>query len=519
MSFQFALAVVWCVGMVGAGTLMTRSAVAARAASTPAISACLPTTQELSAGFDLAGVGRLGAGYPHLPRIGVDSAMVPPVILKAIAWTESGWQQFNSDSLPLLSPDYGYGAMQITSGMAGAAGMDGALPLSTQARVGGDYLFNIAYAARMLAENFKLMPQINNGDPTRLEDWYYAIWAYNGWGWVNNPNNPGFSRVGTPASDPSNFPYQERVYYLVQHPPLDAYGRPLWTPMRVTLPADGTIGENPGALSIEPTHQELPHLYGATYDIPENLTEMSADSSAQVAVTVYNTSGVPWQPAGGQPSFGLLYHWVKPAAAGSPGENPNLHGIDVVDGSEVAIPKDVPVGGSVAFAVTVTAPAQPGKYWLEWDMTGTASGWFSDNSVPPGAQTLTILPATQPAPPYAGPPVAPLLQGNHAKLVTTIGDYAPSTLQPGQSYSRTVLLFNPGSTTWGTGYGLHDLGTAIEQALPMRFVLSCRTVPVTIDGTAPSQPGSYDIVWRLSSPTGQLFGPDFRFRFTVPASK
>jgi hypothetical protein len=484
-----------------------------------AVSACVPTTQQLNAGFELAGVGRLGASYPHLPRMGVDSAMVPPVILRSIAWIESNWQQFNSESLPVLSPDYGYGVMQITSGMAGAAGPSGTLPLSTQSKVGGNYLFNIAYAARMLAQLFNEMPQINNGDPTQLENWYYAIWAYNGWGWANNPNNSQFSRAGTPMTEPGNFPYQERVYYLVQHPPVGATGRPLWTPMSVTLPQSSAITHTPGLLTVKLTHRELPHLYGATYDVPQTLTAITAQTSASVHVRVYNTSGVPWTSFGGQPAFGLLYHWVQKSSPTNPNYDPNLHGIDVLDGPSTPITSSVAVGASVLVAVNVTAPHKPGSYLLEWDMSGRGSGWFSYNSVLAGVQPVTVESASNPAPPYMAPTPAPILAGNHAWLVTTIADSTLPVLTPGATYGRTVLLFNPGGAAWGAGYGLENLNTGAIGALPLPVVKACRTLSLTIAGTAPTVAGKYTVPWRLAAANGQTFGPVFKFAYTVSRGK
>ena len=489
------------------------------AASLPAVSPCLPSEAQLSAGFDLAGVGRLGSGYPHLPRIGVDGAMVPPVILKAIAWMESNWQQFDSESLPLISPDFGYGVMQITSGMAGASGTLGSIPIATQSRIGGDYLYNVAYGARMLAQLFNELPAINNGDPTRLEDWYYAIWAYNGWGAVNNPNNPSFSRQGTPATEPDNFPYQERVYYLVQHPPLDIYGRPLWQPMKVTMPNPSMIGSDPGAITIRPTHQELPHLYGATYTIPHALMQMSEGETLTVPVTVYNSSGVPWTKVGGQAAFGLMYHWVKPASPANPNYDPHLHGVDVLDGAVTPLQMSLAIGAAASVAADLAAPEKPGVYRLEWDMWGRSAGWFSYSSVPPGIQTVTVEPASVTPQPYVPEPAAPHFQGNHAELVTTLASDTPNVMTADEPYSRTVLLFNPGGATWNQEYTMDLMGTGKEQTLPLASVPACRIVPVTISGTAPSTPGKYTQRWRMTSASDQAFGPVISFSFSVVSGK
>jgi len=54
-------------------------------------------------------------------------------LLKAVGWVESGWRQFDNAGRPLVAPDFGYGIMQITSGMPGAFG-----------NVTGQYLSGIA---------------------------------------------------------------------------------------------------------------------------------------------------------------------------------------------------------------------------------------------------------------------------------------------------------------------------------------------------------------------------------------
>src|SRR6185503_18867011 len=64
-----------------------------------------------------------------------------------------------------------------------------------------------------------------DNQPTIIEDWYTATWAYNGLAYSNNPNNPTFSatrgvwnpNVGGPA------PYQEKVFGWVEHPPNSTY--------------------------------------------------------------------------------------------------------------------------------------------------------------------------------------------------------------------------------------------------------------------------------------------------------
>ncbi|QDP41481.1 S-layer homology domain-containing protein [Radiobacillus deserti] len=111
---------------------------------------------------------------------------IPPEILKAIAFVETGYKQFKSDGTPNVSPDGGIGVMQVTP-----SNIDIAVNVE---RLKTDYSYNIDVAAQVLNEkwNTSYLPIINDHDRTVLEDWYFAIMAYNGASKANDPNlHPG----------------------------------------------------------------------------------------------------------------------------------------------------------------------------------------------------------------------------------------------------------------------------------------------------------------------------------------
>ncbi len=157
----------------------------------------------------LAGLDKLFADVPgfDLPQLetGGRSAgsgqltnpYIPPTLLKAIAWIESSWAQadysvpYGAVGPALISHDCGYGIMQITSGMQNTSGA----PSLGQAMIGGHYAFNIARGARILAEKWNAAPTyrpiVGNRDRTIVENWYYAVWSYNGFSFKNHPLNPG----------------------------------------------------------------------------------------------------------------------------------------------------------------------------------------------------------------------------------------------------------------------------------------------------------------------------------------
>jgi putative cell wall-binding protein len=101
---------------------------------------------------------------------------IPSLLLKAIAFRESSWRQWDSAGNPLLSAgDHpAIGIMQIAT-------YDDR-DLETVKRLKNDIDFNIETGADLLNQKFDdIVPRIGNGDRNILENWYYAIWAYNCW--------------------------------------------------------------------------------------------------------------------------------------------------------------------------------------------------------------------------------------------------------------------------------------------------------------------------------------------------
>lgn len=112
------------------------------------------------------------------------SKNIPSVILKAVAFTETGWRQFDKNGNVVTNPygpRPGLGIMQVTSYNASDTALVNKLKY--------DIDFNIAYGADLLNAKWSVVPQIGDGDRNKLENWYFALWAYNGWATVNNPNN------------------------------------------------------------------------------------------------------------------------------------------------------------------------------------------------------------------------------------------------------------------------------------------------------------------------------------------
>ncbi len=200
------------------------------------------------------GVGTIGSGCgkPN-PTVKVP-AHFPCHVLYAISMVESGWRQFcvpdtpsasvGAPSRTIVSFDCGYGIGQVTSGMH-----VGETPKFDRNRVAAEPTYNLATGTFILASKWNATSCIGDNDPDIVEDWYAAIWAYNGLAYSNNPNNPNLT-PGRGVYDPKNggsYTYQEKVMGWMEHPPAD--GR--WASLAPAYPNRGEVGGSgsPPALS------------------------------------------------------------------------------------------------------------------------------------------------------------------------------------------------------------------------------------------------------------------------------
>jgi hypothetical protein len=120
---------------------------------------------------------------------------VPSVIIKSIAKLESNISQFRPNGTPVVSPSGYIGVMQVGN----SSGI-----FDTQ-RLKYDIEYNINAGIDVLLIKWntslisKRVSKVGDMNPNILENWYFAIWAYNSWAGRNNPNA-------------SSRAYQERVF-------------------------------------------------------------------------------------------------------------------------------------------------------------------------------------------------------------------------------------------------------------------------------------------------------------------
>ena len=122
---------------------------------------------------------------------------IPPEVLKAIAYVETGYKQFDNGQ-PHMNADGGIGVMQVTPSK-----IDQTVDVN---RLKYDIGYNIEVAAQVLNSKWNLsyLPKMNNGERHVLENWYFPVMAYN-----------GLSKSNDPKTNPKAA-YQERVFNRIK---------------------------------------------------------------------------------------------------------------------------------------------------------------------------------------------------------------------------------------------------------------------------------------------------------------
>ena len=279
---------------------------------------------------------------------------IPSVILMGIAYTESGWKQFDANGNPVIhynsSSSFDIGIMQINS--VGKSDID---------KLKADIFYNIEIGAKILDNKWKITPGIGDRDRNVLENWYYAIWAYNGFSYTNHPLNPQGRH------------YQERVLDNISKLIFGADAQPLWTPVQISRPDPNSI-LNPPDWIPTPTPYNYGDLYAGIYE-GDNARLLAGPESSIVPVNsdfsisfeIQNVGTTTWKNSVFSKDGG--YHAVLKISKGS-----NLKLVNALLSSPVQ------PGGNNVFTFKISV-ATEGQYLLNLQM------YNGDNPFGPSIQT------------------------------------------------------------------------------------------------------------------------------------
>ncbi|HAS91417.1 MAG TPA: hypothetical protein DCS12_03960 [Clostridiales bacterium] len=127
---------------------------------------------------------------------------IPAILLKAIARVESCYEHYRADGSPKINGT-SIGLMQINNKHGGY----------DSERLKYDIMYNIEAGADVLLNKWAMssyneVASVGNMDPNVLENWYFALWAYNGWSQSNNPN--------IYQSYTKKYTYQQLIYDVIE---------------------------------------------------------------------------------------------------------------------------------------------------------------------------------------------------------------------------------------------------------------------------------------------------------------
>jgi len=338
---------------------------------------------------------------------------IPPHILFGIAFQESSWRQFDSSGSPVISSDGGMGIMQLTGATASSTGY-------TTSELEWDIEDNIDAGAKVLTDKWNETPIIGDNDKAKLENWYYAIWAYNGW--VSGSSYPG--AVLNKIDDSPNGQW-------------DNVAPPITPPTAAQIASMKTIPATPLPYHIDSNFDgNLQVVYGSGTDGAKFVADITYPDGSSVPAgqaftktwRIENTGNTTWN--------GSNYEWTFNS------------GSQMGGASTVAAPTVAPLS-TWDVSVAMVAPTVAGTYKGYWQMQGP-SGKFGDQCYVDIVVTVSSVGVTLDSSPN------PSTYGQSVTFTATISPSVPD--------GETVTFYD-GGTTIGTGSTSGGVATFTTSAL------------------------------------------------------
>jgi len=145
------------------------------------------------------------------------------------------------------------------------------------------------------------------------------------------------------------------------------------------------------------------------------------------------------------------------------------------------------------------------------DLTATSNAAAVAANQTPAGSPPTATTQTQVQAPTPVPPTATSIPCDKVSFVKDVSIPDDTKMTPGSAFTKTWRLKNAGSCPWTSGYKLvFDRGDAMggpkDVLLTTGSVAPGQTIDVSVNLTAPANPGTYQGFWKLRNPSGVLFG-------------
>ena len=238
--------------------------------------------------------------YQEINKLLTESAIkydIPPEIAKTLAYQESAWRQFDENGEPFHASnnDGGIGIMQITND-----------PRFDQEKLKTDIQYNINAGLQKLDEKFKgvdgKLPALNNNERDILENWYFAVLAYNG---KVQSNSPIYQADGTRNTKS----YQERFFNQLDSANNSMGVYPIPFDFKV---GDFTYTENPPLLLFNRNSYSIANhlLHKTKHAFKSNDIVLSADSANFRGAPSTLSGKVKTLPAGKKEAVTIMDRFV-----------------------------------------------------------------------------------------------------------------------------------------------------------------------------------------------------------------
>jgi hypothetical protein len=159
-----------------------------------------------------------------------DPPHISAAILHGVGYTESNWHQFNTSGYqvngeaigtPVKSFDGGWGEYQQTWGMPPQC-QQASNCRSDAAKIQNSEAYNIGVGAASLISEWNttagVVSSTDPNDPLKANDWFFAVWGYNGASGNNPADIPSTQYAHWYPGAPFRSVYEEYVWYFAAHP-------------------------------------------------------------------------------------------------------------------------------------------------------------------------------------------------------------------------------------------------------------------------------------------------------------